>query len=864
MLPEILNLINTIYINYYSLSLLIPTIFIFTCFLILATTRKKSIAAVHLSFSYFLLFLFFLSCSISAMLYHPLAAYHRWIIVFTSTLSLTQLILFLFYFPDKRSTGFAKVLGGILYSISLGTSAVFYSLTYDSAKVYHLSGQYWDLNEGLVNKAFMLITIIYLIIFLCTGIWRTAVTNTGKRWSILIITISIIVTITIPALTNILSIDGLLDRNTHQTLLSFFTIIGFFIISIVYINTTKDRTNLIIKILLVCFTVFLMAFQGVSYISLNEIDKGYDKLCKKDLVLALDIERYSDRNEYLLAYSMKKDEFKFKMNRSKSAKKINFRKIKNEFYNTAKYERIRRQSGFDLETYRNKISKVLKGDNPYFKGYKEAIKKYINNIPAGTKKPARRTLNYINRIERFLLYNFNKIKKLPDKDFNKHLKKYLARVRPELNPFKKAILSHCKSSDSKGWRLKQEVLRFLSPMKKPGKKLFRKSRSGMRHYTAFMKVSNSGKTVYESGFNYIDYRKFLHPISSKFLYISGAILILIFIGFQSFFFSSFIRPLKTLLKGIYKIRNGDYNVSLPVHTEDELGYIFRNFNTMVETIKTSKEYLDGNTENLELQAEKQTVERKALTDALWGEMELAKKIQTILLPKKPEISGYDISGYMLPSSETGGDYYDVINVNDLDWIIIGDVSGRGLPGGLILMMVQTSIRTVLAGTSNLKPAALLSRVNQVITENIRKFDEDNYMTITAMACLNNGRFFFSGLHQDIMIYRAASKKVELVETHGMWLGILDDVAEVLDDDVLVLGTGDVILIYTDGITEATLKPTINDVLSDDDMFGARRLKDAFQKLGRNAPGDIINGILNELEDYDYDDDITLLVLRRLV
>ncbi|MCP3681444.1 MAG: SpoIIE family protein phosphatase, partial [bacterium] len=91
----------------------------------------------------------------------------------------------------------------------------------------------------------------------------------------------------------------------------------------------------------------------------------------------------------------------------------------------------------------------------------------------------------------------------------------------------------------------------------------------------------------------------------------------------------------------------------------------------------------------------------------------------------------------------------------------------------------------------------MEMVNRVIYENIRKMGEDKYMTITVFACHDNGEFHFAGLHQDIMIYRAASKDIELIETNGMWIGIMEDIKNMLPVEHLTLNERDVMLLYTD-------------------------------------------------------------------
>jgi len=251
-------------------------------------------------------------------------------------------------------------------------------------------------------------------------------------------------------------------------------------------------------------------------------------------------------------------------------------------------------------------------------------------------------------------------------------------------------------------------------------------------------------------------------------------------------------------------------------------------------------------------------------DSLWGEMELAKKIQTVLLPRETFIPGYEVSTYHKPADEVGGDYYDVINIGNRDWVIIGDVSGHGVPAGLIMMMVQTSIHTTLNQNQNIEPAELLSIVNKTITSNIKLLNEDKYMTITVLATHKDGIFTFSGLHQDIMIYRDESKKVELVETNGTWIGLTEDISSLIKNETLLLNSNDKMLLYSDGITDAWDKESVEgDRNMIDDMFGLNNLQDIFQDLGDNSVDEIKNGILHELEKYNCFDDVTMVVMHKL-
>lgn len=263
--------------------------------------------------------------------------------------------------------------------------------------------------------------------------------------------------------------------------------------------------------------------------------------------------------------------------------------------------------------------------------------------------------------------------------------------------------------------------------------------------------------------------------------------------------------------------------------------------------------------NLEHKVMERTRDLQQTRDALWGEMQVAKKIQSVLLPKDPVMRGYEIAAIMVPAEEIGGDYYDVIHVEGRDWIVIGDVSGHGIPAGLIMMMVQTAIKTTLHQSPDIPPSQLLERINVTITQNVRQLQEDKYMTITVFACHENGFFRFSGLHQDIMVYRKNAKAVHLIETRGMWIGVEENIKGMFKNDDIHLDPGDIMMIYTDGVTEAILKESAGNA----SMFGEEKLKQILRDRGEEKAEIIKCAIMDALEQYRCADDTTFLVIKRL-
>ncbi|MBF0395718.1 MAG: SpoIIE family protein phosphatase [Desulfobacterales bacterium] len=314
------------------------------------------------------------------------------------------------------------------------------------------------------------------------------------------------------------------------------------------------------------------------------------------------------------------------------------------------------------------------------------------------------------------------------------------------------------------------------------------------------------------------------------------------------------RPIKALADEVRIIASGNLNKAIYTKRRDEIGRLVLDVETMRLAIKDLKENLEDKVSERTYELNEANIKLEKAMSALWGEMELAKKIQTVLLPIAPKISGYDISVSMETADEVGGDYYDVITTDNYHWIAIGDVSGHGVSSGLVMMMVQTSIHTVLNNNPNLSASELLEIVNKTIYGNIARLGESKYVTITVMLLTKNGDFFFAGLHQDILLFRDNTLQVETIETSGIWLGIYPDIKGMLPVNRISILKGDCMVLYTDGLTEAKLKGG--------EMFGHKRLIEIIEQYGNKTAGIIHKKIIEALIPYDKNDDVTLLIIKR--
>jgi serine phosphatase RsbU (regulator of sigma subunit) len=212
---------------------------------------------------------------------------------------------------------------------------------------------------------------------------------------------------------------------------------------------------------------------------------------------------------------------------------------------------------------------------------------------------------------------------------------------------------------------------------------------------------------------------------------------------------------------------------------------------------------------------------------------------------------------MQPATEVGGDYYDMIETATGEhWVNIGDVSGHGVESGLVMMMTQTSILSTVTQQHGLAPSSVFRSVNRVLHENISRLHTNKYMTLNVIR-LDQGQVVLAGKHQDLLVWRAATAQVETVVTNGCWIGMVKDTDGIVDDLPVPMAQGDVMLLFTDGVTEAT-------ALSGE-MYGQDRLVETFAQLAPRPLEVCLQGLLDEVRRFSaqQDDDITLVLLRHV-
>ncbi|MCH8288093.1 MAG: SpoIIE family protein phosphatase [Candidatus Marinimicrobia bacterium] len=237
---------------------------------------------------------------------------------------------------------------------------------------------------------------------------------------------------------------------------------------------------------------------------------------------------------------------------------------------------------------------------------------------------------------------------------------------------------------------------------------------------------------------------------------------------------------------------------------------------------------------------------------LQEELNLAREIQQGLLTSDFELDGgWVIYGRNVPSREVGGDYFDVIKMEDgRIGVAIADVSGKGAGASLLMSNLQASLRALI----NVEPdlGLLVKRINKILYENT---SADKFITffIGIIDPVSRKLTFCNAGHNPPLMFSNAGK-VRQLEEGGLIIGILDD-AE-YETESVDLAAGDKIVMYTDGITEAE-----ND---SDEEFGESRLITYVQANLSKNPEELVNSIIDEVKKFAPDissqDDVTLLVL----
>ena len=238
-----------------------------------------------------------------------------------------------------------------------------------------------------------------------------------------------------------------------------------------------------------------------------------------------------------------------------------------------------------------------------------------------------------------------------------------------------------------------------------------------------------------------------------------------------------------------------------------------------------------------------------------NELDVASRIQKKILPADvDEIFGLEIAQYFEPAKEIGGDYYDYTILDDNVFsITIADVSGKGVPAAFLMALGRSVLRT-LTLTGDFAPNENLNELNKIIYSDIT---EDMFITMmhSKYNKENKTLYYSNAGHNPLVVYRASTDSIELHTVKGVAIGFLEEYK--YRQGEIQLNKGDIVIFYTDGITEAEN--------SNKEMFGLERLKEVIYNNKNKSPKELRKVILESInrfrKDYEQTDDLTFVILK---
>lgn len=306
---------------------------------------------------------------------------------------------------------------------------------------------------------------------------------------------------------------------------------------------------------------------------------------------------------------------------------------------------------------------------------------------------------------------------------------------------------------------------------------------------------------------------------------------------------SITRPLARMARAAQAIGQGNLDAALPrTSSQDEVGQLTQAFAAMKDSLK---DYI------------RRLTEATAAKERIESELKIAREIQTGILPRIfpafPERKEFDIFAMMEPAKEVGGDFYDFALVNDSTlYFCMGDVSGKGVPAALFMMITKTLLKN--EALQGLSPSDILSRVN-----NILALDNNTSMFATVFCGLMDTRTgvieFANAGHNPPLVCPSGGAFEYLQTGKGFVLGPMAGFK--FAQGSITLGHGDTFFLYTDGVTEA-MNPK-------KEFFTEDGLQKTLQALTGKDVKTAIHDVREALRDFTKDepqsDDITMLAIR---
>lgn len=239
-----------------------------------------------------------------------------------------------------------------------------------------------------------------------------------------------------------------------------------------------------------------------------------------------------------------------------------------------------------------------------------------------------------------------------------------------------------------------------------------------------------------------------------------------------------------------------------------------------------------------------------------GELEVAQKIQSVLIPKhSPKIFNYEVASYYEPAREVGGDYFDLIETKENAFLVVGDISGKGMAAALYMVRAQAIIHMLLENLSAVKE--IIIDLKKYFSKNLKK---EYFLTLSMASIDREGRVKICRAgHMPTFWYKKQIDDFEVISPSGIAIGLNDRgiFEKTLEEISIQPSENDILFFFTDGISEA-----MNERFQ---MFGEERIKQVIKKYADRPASDIRAMLLTSLSLFRgtaaQNDDLTFVILK---
>ncbi|MBD3167033.1 SpoIIE family protein phosphatase, partial [bacterium] len=303
-------------------------------------------------------------------------------------------------------------------------------------------------------------------------------------------------------------------------------------------------------------------------------------------------------------------------------------------------------------------------------------------------------------------------------------------------------------------------------------------------------------------------------------------------------FRLLLRPMRKLVAAMNRLKEGDFELQVIASDPSEVGLLTRTFNNMAYELSLMQQRL---------------VEQERLK----RDLEIAETIQQGLLPGRvPDIPSTELSAHYASASNVGGDYFDVFQADDDVWaLIVADVSGKGISGALGMTITRSILRSLIK--SGLSPQQVLSQCNHTLYQDI---PAGMFVTVAlAYYYPSDGRMLFASAGHNPPLLLRGTEMYE-VKRPGLPLGADDEglFEDVIREGDFILESGDLFLMYTDGVTEAMDR--------EGNMFGVERVRETLLHYSDSPVPNLATLLSRKVNDFrrgaEPNDDVTFIVMRR--